>query len=41
MKSLVIGSTSTIGKAVARSLSRLGPVKLAGRRKADILFDLS
>ncbi|MBA6114554.1 MULTISPECIES: NAD-dependent epimerase/dehydratase family protein [Pseudomonas] len=41
MKSLVIGSTSTIGKAVARSLARLGPVKLAGRREADILFDLS
>lgn len=41
MKSLVIGSTSVIGKAVAQALSCLGPVKLAGRRDADIAFDLS
>lgn len=41
MKSLVIGSTSVIGKALARELSRLGQVKLAGRRDADISFDLS
>jgi len=41
MKSLVIGSTSVVGKAVAQALSRCGPVKLAGRREADITFDLS
>ncbi|WP_201189771.1 NAD-dependent epimerase/dehydratase family protein [Pseudomonas fluorescens] len=41
MKSLVIGSTSVIGKAVARELSRHGQVKLAGRRDADLAFDLS
>lgn len=41
MKSLVIGSTSAIGKAVARALSCLGPVRLAGRRDADIAFDLT
>lgn len=41
MKSLVIGSTSVIGKAVARMLSRYGQVKLAGRREADLTFDLS
>lgn len=41
MKSLVIGSTSVIGKAVARELSRYGQVKLAGRRSADIAFDLN
>lgn len=41
MKSLVIGSTSVIGKAIARQLSRFGQVKLAGRREADLVFDLS
>lgn len=41
MKSLVIGSTSAIGTAVARALSRHGPVRLAGRRDADIAFDLT
>ncbi|MGN8344666.1 NAD-dependent epimerase/dehydratase family protein [Pseudomonas sp. SMV71] len=41
MRSLVIGSTSVIGQAVARSLSRHGQVRLAGRRDADIAFDLS
>ncbi|MEX3776159.1 NAD-dependent epimerase/dehydratase family protein [Pseudomonas sp. MYb118] len=41
MKSLIIGSTSVIGKAVARELSRHGQVKLAGRRDADVAFDLS
>lgn len=41
MKSLVIGSTSAVGKAVARTLSRCGEVKLAGRRDADIAFDLN
>lgn len=41
MKSLVIGSTSAIGAAVARSLSRYGQVKTAGRHDADIAFDLS
>ncbi|SDB17522.1 NAD(P)-dependent oxidoreductase [Pseudomonas sp. NFACC13-1] len=41
MKSLVIGSTSVIGKAVAQALSRYGQVKLAGRREANITFDLS
>ncbi|NIE74420.1 NAD(P)-dependent oxidoreductase [Pantoea sp. Ap-967] len=41
MNSLVIGSTSTLGKAIARSLERLGPVKRAGRRDADITFDLA
>lgn len=41
MKSLVIGSTSVIGKAIAQALSRHGPVKLAGRRDADIAFDLN
>ncbi|WP_161781288.1 NAD-dependent epimerase/dehydratase family protein [Pseudomonas sp. Ant30-3] len=37
----MIGSTSAVGKAVACALSRYGQVKLAGRRDADIAFDLS
>ncbi|MBV6288747.1 NAD-dependent epimerase/dehydratase family protein [Pseudomonas aegrilactucae] len=41
MKSLVIGSTSVIGKALASGLSCLGPVKTAGRRDADFFLDLS
>ncbi|MEG1625778.1 NAD-dependent epimerase/dehydratase family protein [Pseudomonas sp.] len=41
MKSLVVGSTSVIGKAVVQALSRHGPVRSAGRRGADIPFDLS
>lgn len=41
MKSLVIGSTSAVGVAVAGALSRYGQVKMAGRRDADIVFDLS
>lgn len=41
MKSLVIGSTSVIGKAVASALAQLGPVKTAGRRDADLFLDLS
>lgn len=41
MKSLVIGSTSTLGKAIAQALTRHGPVQLAGRREANIVFDLS
>ncbi|MBK4994436.1 NAD(P)-dependent oxidoreductase [Pseudomonas sp. S37] len=41
MKSLVIGSTSVIGGAVAQALAQLGPVRLAGRRDADIAFDLN
>uniref|UniRef100_UPI00289B6FBC NAD-dependent epimerase/dehydratase family protein n=1 Tax=Pseudomonas sp. TaxID=306 RepID=UPI00289B6FBC len=40
MNSLVIGSTSTLGKAIAQALSRHGPVKMAGRRQADVAFDL-
>lgn len=41
MKSLVIGSTSVIGKALVKAFSLLGEVKTAGRRDADIFFDLS
>lgn len=41
MKSLVIGSTSVIGRAVANALACLGPVKTAGRRDADFFLDLS
>ncbi|WP_413794561.1 MULTISPECIES: NAD-dependent epimerase/dehydratase family protein [unclassified Pseudomonas] len=37
----MIGSTSVIGRAVAQALSCYGQVKLAGRREADIAFDLS
>ena len=40
MNSLVIGSTSVIGQALIAALSRLGPVKSAGRRDADLFFDL-
>jgi len=38
---LIIGSTSVIGKALAVRLAHLGEVRLAGRREADILFDLA
>lgn len=41
MKILIVGSTSVIGKAVAKRLATLGGVKLAGRREADIAFDLT
>ncbi|HGM5582795.1 TPA: NAD-dependent epimerase/dehydratase family protein [Pseudomonas putida] len=41
MKSLVIGSTSVIGKSIAASLARLGEVRTAGRRDADFPLDLS
>lgn len=39
--SLVIGSTSVIGQAIAHGLAQLGPVQTAGRRDADVFFDLS
>lgn len=41
MNSLVIGSTSVIGQAIAHGLAQLGPVQTAGRRDADVFFDLS
>ncbi|MGW7773356.1 NAD-dependent epimerase/dehydratase family protein [Pseudomonas machongensis] len=41
MKSLVIGSTSVIGKSIGAALSRLGEVRTAGRRDADFHLDLS
>ncbi|RJQ68736.1 MAG: NAD(P)-dependent oxidoreductase [Desulfobacteraceae bacterium] len=42
MKVLVVGSTAVIGRAVAERLVALGEeVKLAGRREADIPFDLT
>lgn len=41
LRSLVIGSTSVIGKAVAQGLAQLGPVQTAGRREADVHVDLS
>ncbi|MDD0976765.1 NAD-dependent epimerase/dehydratase family protein [Pseudomonas fontis] len=41
MKTLVIGSTSVIGTALANAFCALGEVKTAGRRDADIFFDLS
>jgi len=41
VKSLVIGSTSSIGRAIATSLASLGEVRTAGRRDADFLLDLS
>ena len=41
MRSLVIGSTSTLGQALGQALTQLGEVRFAGRREADIPFDLS
>ncbi len=41
MRILVIGSTSVIGRALRRELSSLGTVRTAGRRDADIPFDLT
>lgn len=38
---LLIGSTSVIGDALAVELADLGRVKTAGRRNADITFDLA
>lgn len=40
MKILVIGSTSVIGRAVAKRLADQGAVKTAGRNEADIVLDL-
>ena len=39
--SLIIGSTSVLGSAIAESLSDLGHVRTAGRRHADFVFDLA
>jgi nucleoside-diphosphate-sugar epimerase len=41
MHSLIIGSTSIIGAAIATELASLGPVATAGRRDADFLVDLA
>jgi nucleoside-diphosphate-sugar epimerase len=42
LKILIVGSTSVIGRALAEFLTSQGvEVKLAGRRDADIFFDLS
>lgn len=40
MRSLLIGSTSVIGQAIAARLATLGEVRTAGRREADFPFDL-
>lgn len=41
MRILIVGSTSVIGKVLATRFERLGEVKLAGRRGADIPLDLT
>ncbi|MDY0884069.1 NAD-dependent epimerase/dehydratase family protein [Dongia soli] len=41
METLVIGSTSTIGRAIAEACAEFGPVEMAGRRQADVFVDLS
>lgn len=42
MKVLIIGSTAVIGRAIAERLAQLGgEVQLAGRREADVPFDLT
>jgi nucleoside-diphosphate-sugar epimerase len=41
MDALVIGSTSVVGQAITLELSALGSVRTAGRREADIPFDLA
>lgn len=41
MKILIVGSTSAIVKALVPRFERLGEVKLAGRKAADIKFDLT
>ena len=38
---LIVGSTSVIGGAIASELKALGQVRTAGRRNADIAFDLT
>lgn len=41
MKILIVGSTSTIARAIAERVRRIGHVKFAGRRDADYLLDLA
>lgn len=41
MNILVVGSTSTIARALQARLSQLGKVHTAGRRKADVFIDLA
>jgi len=41
MKTLIVGSTSVIGRACGRKLEMDGDVKFAGRRDADISVDLT
>ena len=41
MKILIIGSTSTIGRAIAGICSQIGTVHTAGRRDADLVVDLA
>lgn len=41
MDSLIIGSTSVVGEAIAAELASLGQIKTAGRRNADFDFDLA
>lgn len=41
MRVLIIGGSSVIGKALAARLADIAEVRLAGRRDADLYFDLS
>jgi nucleoside-diphosphate-sugar epimerase len=41
VRTLIIGSTSAIGEAIANELADLGAVRTAGRRDADFEFDLA
>lgn len=41
MKILLIGGTSSIGRAIAEKMIRLGRVVSAGRREAEVFFDLT
>lgn len=41
MESLVVGSTSVIGRAIVADLNSIGSVSTAGRRDADVHLDLS
>ncbi|MBY0263994.1 MAG: hypothetical protein K2P90_00960 [Holosporales bacterium] len=40
MKILIIGSTSVFGDILVSYLKKFGEIKTAGRRQADIFFDL-
>ena len=41
MKILIVGGSSSIGHSIGQHLEHLGPLKFAGRRDAELFFDLT